>query len=544
MEFSKYGLDDKILKGIEKAGFTACTPVQAETLKYSLTGRDVLVQSQTGTGKTAAFLVTLFQLMLTREDLAGKKALILAPTRELALQIEKEARLLGQFLDIKIGCFYGGVGYNQQDKLLKDGVDIMIGTPGRLMDYGNSGKILFRDFGYLVIDEADRMFDMGFLPDLRRIMKKMIPATQRVSMLFSATLSNRVKNLAWEYTTEPAEINMSPEQVTVDKINQTVYHVGGKEKIRLLLGILKKNNPENVLIFTNTKQNAINVAARLSGNGYECDYIIGDLPQNRRTKIIESIKSGKLKYLVATDVAARGLHINDLDMVINFDIPEDYENYVHRIGRTARAGKSGIAITLACEKFVYGLEAIEDYIKMKIPVDWVSDELLADDESKSEHVNSFLKNARGSRVETGERKKGGKPERGERTGRKPAAAKPVRVNRTEDPDKKDKRKTAAKAVSAPQVKTGKAKSAHVERPAVKKSEVSREKKVHAKGKAPQSQRVPMDKGKTPKSASLNDRMKYYSEKYGEDFTVSREIKPETGVVGKLAGKIKSLFGKK
>ena len=437
MEFSKYELDEKILKGIEKAGFTATTPVQAETLKHSLKGKDVLVQSQTGTGKTAAFLISLFQLMLTRDDLKGKKALILAPTRELALQIEKEARLLGQFLDLKIGCFYGGVGYNQQDRLLKEGVDIMIGTPGRLMDYGNSGKILFRDFGFLIIDEADRMFDMGFLPDLRRIMKKMIPST----------LSHRVKNLAWEYTNEPAEVNMSPEQVTVDKINQIIFHVNTSEKINLLLGILKTHNPENALIFTNTKQNAITVAARLSGNGYVCDYIIGDLPQGRRTKIIESIKSGKLKYLVATDVAARGLHINDLDMVINYDIPEDFENYVHRIGRTARAGKSGMAITLACEKFVYGLDAIEQYIRMKIPVDWVTDELLVADNSSPEHINKFLKNAKGSRVETGERKKPGKSTKTERTGRKPAAAKTAGGNASAGSNK-SRAKTAASSKSS------------------------------------------------------------------------------------------------
>lgn len=541
MEFSNYDLDEKILKGIEKAGFKTCTPVQAETLKHSLSGRDLLVQSQTGTGKTAAFLIPIFQMMLTRGDLAGKKALILAPTRELALQIEKEARLLGQFLDIRIGCFYGGVGYNQQDKLLKDGVDIMIGTPGRLMDYGNSGKILFRDFGYIVIDEADRMFDMGFLPDLRRIMKKMIPAAERVSMLFSATLSNRVKNLAWEYTSEPVEINMSPEQVTVDKINQTVYHVGGKEKIKLLLGILKKNNPDNVLIFTNTKQTAVNVAARLSGNGYECDYIIGDLPQNRRTKIIENIKSGKLKYLVATDVAARGLHINDLDMVINFDIPEDYENYVHRIGRTARAGKSGIAITLACEKFVYGLEAIETYIRMKIPVDWVSDELLAEDESKSEHINNFLKNARGSKVETGERKKISRTERGEKSGKKPAG-KSAAAKKTESPGKKDSRKAAASA--APD-KSVKGKAVQSKGSAGKKSEFKKERKTASKGKSVQSEKFTGESGKTPKRASLDERMKYYSEKYGEDFTVSREIKPEKkSIVDKLTVKIKSLFGKK
>lgn len=547
MEFSKFNLDERILKGIEKAGFTTCTPVQAETFKYSLKGRDILAQSQTGTGKTAAFLISLFQLMLTREDLKGKKALILAPTRELALQTEKEARLLGQFLDIKIGCFYGGVGYNQQDKLLKEGVDIMIGTPGRLMDYGNSGKFLFKDFGYLIIDEADRMFDMGFLPDLRRIMKKMIPASQRVSMLFSATLSHRVKNLAWEYTNEPAEINMSPEQVTVDNIKQTLYHVGGKEKISLLLGILKKHNPENVLFFTNTKQNAVTVAARLSGNGYECEYIIGDLPQNRRTKIIENVKSGKLKYLVATDVAARGLHINDLDMVINYDIPEDYENYVHRIGRTARAGKSGIAITLACEKFVYGLDAIEQYIKMKIPVEWITDDLLVKDESTAEHMNRFLKTARGLKVEIGDRKKTGRPVKKTETKkpvRKTTVSKAVKVSAAVE-DNKSIKKTATASASTKAVKNVKTSAAPVKKtsakPAVKK--VVTKKAVTKKVQVQGNDKVQKDK--VSSKASLSDRMKYYSEKYGEDFTVSREIKPEKkGVVEKLSDKVKLLFKKK
>ena len=540
MKFSKFGLDERILKGIEKAGFTGTTLVQSETFKHSLKGKDVLVQSQTGTGKTAAFLISLFQLMLTREDLKGKKALILAPTRELALQTEKEARLLGQFLDVKIGCFYGGVGYNQQDKLLQEGVDIVIATPGRLMDYGNSGKILFKDFGYLIIDEADRMFDMGFLPDLRRIMKKMIPASRRVSMLYSATLSHRVKNLAWEYTNEPVEINMSPEQVTVDNIKQTLYHVGAKEKMSLLLGILKNHDPENVLFFTNTKQSAVNVAARLTGNGYECDYIIGDLPQNRRTKIIENIKSGKLKYLVATDVAARGLHINDLDMVINFDIPEDYENYVHRIGRTARAGKSGVAITLACEKFVYGLDAIEQYIKMKIPVEWISDELLVKDESTAEHINRFLKNARGLKVETGDRKKTArtvKAVKREKPAGKTARAKAVKAN-TAVKDIKSRKRTAAIAVSGKAVKNVKVSDVSVKKTTaksvLKKPLIS---KTRVKDK--------VQRNKISSKSSLSDRMKYYSEKYGEDFVVSREIKAEKKGLGeKISEKVKSLFRKK
>lgn len=540
MKFSELNLDEKILKGIEKAGFVSCTDVQAETLKHSLTGTDVLVQSQTGTGKTAAFLVTVYHILLTREEYKNKKVLILAPTRELVIQIEKEAKLLGSFLDLRIGSFYGGVGYNQQEASLREGVDVMIGTPGRLMDFAGSGKIKFSEVGMLVIDEADRMFDMGFFPDIRKIMKKMAPPSQRISMLFSATLSMRVKNLAWEYMNEPVEINMSGEQITVDKIRQALYHVGSHDKMRLLLGILRQHNPKNVLIFTNTKQGAVRVAACLAGNGYECDYIIGDLPQKKRIKIIENIKAGKLKYLVATDVAARGLHIDDLNMVINYDIPEDYENYVHRIGRTARAGKTGIAVTLACEKFVYGLEAIESYIKMKIPVEWAGDELYAEDNSSDEFIRSFMRTSRETR-EISERK-----EKGER---KPKVKKPV----GEKKPTREKRERGAEALPA-QKKKGAGKPE-------KGTPPQREKKVAAaasvsaekggvkefKKKAPQVQMPSKEIKRPSRKTSINKRMDYYKEKYGEDFVVNREIKAvsETKEKKSFIERIKSLLkGKK
>jgi len=518
MKFSELNLDEKILKGIEKAGFVNCTDVQAETLTHSLSGKDVLVQSQTGTGKTAAFLVTVYHILLTREDYKNRKVLILAPTRELVIQIEKEAKMLGAFLDLKIGSFYGGVGYNQQEAALREGVNIMIGTPGRLMDFAGSGKIKFSDVGMLVIDEADRMFDMGFFPDIRKIMKRMAPPSQRISMLFSATLSMRVKNLAWEYMNEPAEVNMSGEQITVDKIRQALFHVGSQDKMRLLLGLLKQHNPQNVLIFTNTKQGAVRVAACLAGNGYECDYIIGDLPQKKRIKIIDNIKAGKLRYLVATDVAARGLHIDDLNMVINYDIPEDYENYVHRIGRTARAGKSGLAVTLACEKFVYGLEAIEAYIKMKIPVEWAGDELYVEDVSTDEFVRSFMRTSRDTRESTERKDKGDRKPKGKKPVHEKKPVQERREKAAEARPETGKKKPAARPEKTAQPqkerKTAAAASGQKAKSSIKDS-----------GRKEAAARKPVKEVKRPsRKASPDKRMNYYKEKYGEDFVVNREIK--------------------
>ncbi len=265
--------------------------------------------------------------------------------------------------------------------MLRKGVDVVIGTPGRLIDLNQSGKLRFDDIGILVIDEADRLFDMGFLPDLRRMIKKLPPTGSRQTMLYSATLSGKVRDLAAEYMTDPAEVEVAPEQVTVQTVTQMLYHVDRDEKMKLLLGILKKENPGSALIFTNMKTRAAEVAKRLAHNGFTCEYIIGDLPQSKRLSIINAMKSGQLHILVATDVAARGLHINDLDLVVNYDLPEDPEAYVHRIGRTARAGKSGKAITIVCERYVYGLEAIEALINVKIPVAVATDDDFLEDAS-------------------------------------------------------------------------------------------------------------------------------------------------------------------
>ena len=381
MKFSEFELDREILKGISEAGFDGCLPVQEKTFHHTLKGRDVCVQSQTGTGKTAAFLISIFQALAGEKR--SKKCLIIAPTRELAVQIEAEAKLLGRFLDLRIGCFYGGVSYGRQEKLLEDGdIDVIIGTPGRLIDFGRQDKIRFREIGILVIDEADRLFDMGFLPDIRWMLKRMPKYDERQTMLFSATLGSRTRQIAWEHMNEPSEIILNPDKVTVEAISQVLYHVESREKMSLLLGILKKGEQGNALIFTNTKQAAYMVSSRLEQNGFNSRYLIGDLPQNKRQETVAEFKSGRLQYLVATDVAARGLHIEDLDLVVNYDLPEDPENYVHRIGRTGRSGKTGRAVTLACEKFVMGLESLESFIGMKIPVVWPEDGFLESDASE------------------------------------------------------------------------------------------------------------------------------------------------------------------
>lgn len=403
MKFTEFAFNEKLQKGIECAGFSDCTPVQEETFKYLFEGRDIYAQSQTGTGKTAAFVISALHLMTEDENFKGKKTLVIAPTRELAVQIEKEAMLLGSEMGLSIGSFYGGVGYNSQEKKLREGCDLIIGTPGRLIDFGKSGKINFGDFGICIIDEADRLFDMGFLPDLRKILRKMPPAEERRTMLYSATLSSKVGNLAWEHLNNPGEIIIEPENITVDSITQELYHVGTNEKMQLLLGILKKENPETALVFTNTKHTAYEVSKRLEHNGYAAKCLMGDLPQKKRLRIVEETKEGKVKFLVATDVAARGLHIDDLAMVINYDIPQDCENYVHRIGRTARAGKSGKAVSLACEKYVYGLPAVEKYMDLKIPVAWADEDLFVEDKSEGMRFHMRDSNNRADRGSHGRR---------------------------------------------------------------------------------------------------------------------------------------------
>ena len=441
MNFTDLNLHPELRRGLSEAGYITCMPVQEQVLEHAFSGQDLYVQSQTGTGKTAAFLVVIFQRLLSEAMLQGKKAIIMVPTRELAVQVEEEAKIIGKYLPFKIGSFYGGVGYAQQTAMLRDNVQILVGTPGRVLDLNQSGQMNLMEIAFLVLDEADRMFDMGFYPDLRKLIRAVPPADRRQTMLFSATLNAWVKNLAWEYTKNPFEIAIEPETVTVEEVEQVLYHVSSSEKMKLLLGILKRENPESAIIFCNTKRYAEILAKRLRLNGFECEFIMGDLPQSKRLKIISQIKEGKLRLLVATDVAARGLDIEDLALVVNYDLPNEAENYVHRIGRTARAGKSGLAITLVSEQDVYELPAIERYVGRKLPSETATPEHLAEDKSEGRQIHTDYYEERGSggrqKGEGKDRKgRGGREGRGDREGRHEGRQKPEGRGRGKGPREK------------------------------------------------------------------------------------------------------------
>ncbi len=377
MRFEILNLDPKLLGAIAKRGYTEATEVQERTLAVSLPGRDAAVQSQTGTGKTAAFLITIFERLLKDPTRRNGRTLIIVPTRELATQIEGEARLLNKSLGFTIGSFYGGVGYERQLSLLRRGVDIIVGTPGRLMDLEEKGVLKLADIRILVIDEADRLLDMGFLPDIRKIVRKCPAASKRQSLFFSATLNRLARQLAGEFLNKPEFIELTPNHVTVETISQELYHVASRLKPDLLLGLLKENKPKSAIIFTNTRHGAERLAKKLDRNGFDVRHLTGALPQTRRIRIMEDFTAGRFPFLVATDVAARGLDIDDLELVVNYDLPQDIENYVHRIGRTGRNGRSGKAVSLACEKYIEKLGEIEHYIGMRIPVRTASAEIYA-----------------------------------------------------------------------------------------------------------------------------------------------------------------------
>ncbi|MCL1981270.1 MAG: DEAD/DEAH box helicase [Proteobacteria bacterium] len=378
MFFHTLPLPESLSQGIADAGFTECTPIQALTLPLSLTGKDVAGQGQTGTGKTAAFLITLFdRLLRTRNSDGQPRALILAPTRELVVQIEHDARLLGQHCGFSIQAVYGGVDYDKQREALCAGVDIVIGTPGRLIDYLKQRVCSLKYVEMLVIDEADRMFDLGFIGDLRYILRCLPPYDKRQNLMFSATLNNRVMELAYEFMNTPEQVKVNHDHLTADNIEEVLYHVASKEKFPLLLGLLRCEAMERVMIFVNTKREGERLQALMMANECKSRMISGDVAQEKRLKIMREFKAGKLPILIATDVASRGLHIDGVSHVINYDLPEDCEDYVHRIGRTARAGAAGKAISLADERGALTLEDIETFIGHPIPTQWADDELLA-----------------------------------------------------------------------------------------------------------------------------------------------------------------------
>jgi ATP-dependent RNA helicase RhlB len=382
MKFSELAIPETVLLGICEAGFFDCTPIQEKSLPLALAGKDVAGQAQTGTGKTAAFLITLFTKLVGKGK-EGKehhpRALILAPTRELVVQIERDAQLIGKFAGFTIQAIYGGIDYLKQRDALKEGTDIVIGTPGRLIDYLKQKIFSLKNIEVLVIDEADRMFDMGFITDLRFILRRLPNYDLRQNMMFSATLNQRVMELAYEFMNAPEKVSVTPEQMTAERVTQLLYHVARKEKFPLLLGLLRKEGMARTMIFVNTKREAEFLHERLNANSFPCRVISGDVEQKKRLRILEDFKNGRLPILIGTDVASRGLHIEGVSHVINYDLPQDPEDYIHRIGRTARAGAEGKAISFADEDGVFYLEAIEKFARQKISTEWAEDDLFVHD---------------------------------------------------------------------------------------------------------------------------------------------------------------------
>ncbi|HFD81154.1 MAG TPA: ATP-dependent RNA helicase RhlB [Gammaproteobacteria bacterium] len=381
INFDSFDLPESVMQGIEDAGFLACTPIQEKTLPVTLAGRDVAGQAQTGTGKTAAFLIATFAHLLRHPADEQRKpnqvrALILAPTRELAIQIHRDAEKLGHHTGLRLGLAYGGTDYDSQRKRLAEGVDILIGTPGRIIDYFKQHVFDLRKAQVVVLDEADRMFDLGFIKDVRFLLRRCPPPSERLGMLFSATMSLRVNELAYEHMNNPEPVEVEPEQVTARHVRQVLYHTANEDKIPLLLGLMGRMDAHRSIVFVNTKRDAEKVWGYLEGNGHKAAILSGDVPQKKRQSLLKKFQEGELAILVATDVAARGLHIPDVSHVFNYDLPQDAEDYVHRIGRTARLGADGDAISFACEKYVYSLPEIEAYIGESIPVARVEDDLL------------------------------------------------------------------------------------------------------------------------------------------------------------------------
>ncbi len=379
--FDSFDLHPNLLSGLHASGFTRCTPIQALALPDALAGRDVAGQAQTGTGKTGAFLIAIMQRLLTRPALvergaADPRALIIAPTRELAIQIDKDFRNLGRDSGLKSALIYGGVDYDKQRQQLRDGVDIVIATPGRLLDYYKQHVFSFNAVEIMVIDEADRMFDLGFIKDVRYILRRLPDRTRRQCLLFSATLSHRVLELAYEHMNEAKKLAVETEFITADRVRQLIYFPASEEKLPLLINLLSRIDAQRSMVFVNMKVAAEKVARRLERQGFAVGMLSGDVPQKKRQSLLGKFQRGEIEILIATDVAARGLHIPDVSHVFNYDLPQDAEDYVHRIGRTARLGAEGDAISFACDMYAQGLPDIEAYIGQKIPVARVELELL------------------------------------------------------------------------------------------------------------------------------------------------------------------------
>ena len=380
-KFDQFDLRPELLEGLAKAGFDYCTEIQAEALPLVLAGIDVAGQAHTGTGKTAAFLLAIFQRLLTNPpvDLQVKgavRAVVLAPTRELAIQIHRDAQTLGEFTGLRLGLVYGGTGYQQQQTDLVNGVDVLIGTPGRFIDFFKQRLFDLKHVEVVVLDEADRMFDLGFIKDIRYVLRRMPVPTKRLNMLFSATLSYRIKELAYEHMNDPRTVTIASNTPVADRLVEQVYYPANSEKLALLFGVMDRMRGDRMLVFANTRITCDQIGRRLSRHGYSTGVLSGDVPQNKRERLLEQFKIGDKQILVATDVAARGLHIPRVSHVFNYDLPQDPEDYVHRVGRTARVGESGHAISFACEEHAISLLDIEMFIGHPLKKMEISNDLL------------------------------------------------------------------------------------------------------------------------------------------------------------------------
>jgi ATP-dependent RNA helicase RhlB len=424
VSFTNLHLPETLARGIADAGFERCTPIQAQTLPRALAGFDVAGQAQTGTGKTAAFLVAAYSKLLRTEVPPSRKinhplTLIIAPTRELAVQIHHDAEILGQYTGLKLGLAFGGVDYEKQRRELEEGVDILIGTPGRLIDFYKQRVYDLASVQVLVLDEADRMFDLGFIADIRYIMRRLPAPDQRLNLLFSATLAQRVLELAYEHMNDPELVRIEPDKMTVDLVRQVIYFPSMEEKPRLLVGLLRSMDPHRTMIFVNTRRGAEELEGLLRANGFNAEAISGDVPQRKRLRMLRDFHSGELAILIGTDVASRGLHIPDVSHVFNYDMPQDPEDYVHRIGRTARAGAEGDAISLGCEDYVQSLPDIEAYIGRSLPRASLTEDLLAEITVPARERRRFGSHSGGRPGPRGSHGRGGGRSGERRDGRRP-----------------------------------------------------------------------------------------------------------------------------
>ena len=391
MSFKTLGLSDALLKAISKKGYESPSPIQQKAIPLVLEGKDVLASAQTGSGKTAGFALPILQILGSEPTLRLRpiRALVLTPTRELAAQVEDEFREYSEFTDLRSTVIFGGVGANPQIKKLKSGVDVLVATPGRLLDLENQGALSLSKVEVLVLDEADRMLDMGFLRDIKKILSKL--PSKRQNLLFSATFSKEIKKLAGEFLHNPVLVEATPENTTVEKIKQTVIRVDKALKTDLVIQLINEGNWQQVLIFTRTKHGANRLSEKLEKAKITSAAIHGNKSQNARTKALDGFKSSKVRVLVATDIAARGLDIPLLPHVINYELPNVSEDYVHRIGRTGRAGASGEAISLVSLDEVGYLRDIQKLIGERLeprvldefkPTETQADVIAAEEEKK------------------------------------------------------------------------------------------------------------------------------------------------------------------